>query len=168
MTSLSLQLLAQARLSTPLGAMTAARNSAGLAGLWFDDQRHHPGALAAPHKDSDPLFSAVQQWLDDYFNGQVRPLDAEIVCAPQGTPFQLAVWQLLRQIGPGQTQSYGVLAHHLGHAQAVRAVGAAVGRNPISILIPCHRVVGASGHLTGYAGGLHRKRALLTLEGVLA
>jgi methylated-DNA-[protein]-cysteine S-methyltransferase len=156
-------LIAQARLQTPLGEMTAARSAAGLAGLWFDAQRHHPGPLALPQEDGQRLFRTLQAWLDAYFRGQVMPLALPL--APRGTPFQRAVWQQLLQIPARQPASYGGLAARLGRPQAARAVGAAVGRNPISILIPCHRVLGANGSLTGYAGGLARKQALLALEG---
>jgi methylated-DNA-[protein]-cysteine S-methyltransferase len=156
----------QRRIATPLGPLTAARSAAGLSGLWFDGQKHHPGALAAPEDDgSDTVLSATEAALAAYFSGRpvtLPPLD------PAGTAFQLAVWQALLEIAPGTPDTYGRLAGRLGRAQAARAaraVGAAVGRNPISILIPCHRVVGADGSLTGYAGGLERKKALLSLEG---
>lgn len=156
-------LLAQARLSTPLGGMTAARSHAGLAGLWFDAQRHHPGALALPQEDGHALFQALRLWLQDYFAGYLPAVTLPL--APRGTPFQREVWQHLLVIPAGQPASYGSLAAALGRPQAARAVGAAVGRNPISLLIPCHRVLGADGGLTGYAGGLARKKALLALEG---
>lgn len=155
----------QRRIATPLGALTAARSATGLSGLWFDDQKHHPGTLDAPHDDgSDPVLSATAAALAAYFSGkgfELPPLD------PAGTAFQREVWQKLLDIPPGAPDTYGRLAGRLGRAQAARAaraVGAAVGRNPISILIPCHRVVGADGSLTGYAGGLDRKKALLSLE----
>lgn len=153
----------QRRIETPLGALTAARSAAGLSGLWFDGQKHHPGALGVPEDDgSDPVLSATAAALTAYFSGRpftLPPLD------PAGTAFQRAVWQALLDIPAGTPATYGRLAARLGRAQAARALGAAVGRNPISILIPCHRVVGSSGALTGYAGGLERKRALLSLEG---
>ncbi|MFT7724198.1 MAG: methylated-DNA--[protein]-cysteine S-methyltransferase [Roseateles sp.] len=152
----------QRRIATPLGPLTAARSAAGLSGLWFDGQKHHPGPLAVPQDDGrDPVLSAAAAALAAYFGGrpvELPPLD------PAGTAFQRQVWQALLQIAPGRCASYGGLAERLGRAQAARALGAAVGRNPISILIPCHRVVGASGALTGYAGGLARKQALLRLE----
>ena len=153
----------QRRIETPLGPLTAARSAAGLSGLWFDGQKHHPGALGVPEDDgSDPVLSATAAALTAYFSGRpftLPPLD------PAGTAFQRAVWQALLDIPAGTPATYGRLAVRLGRAQAARALGAAVGRNPISILIPCHRVVGSSGALTGYAGGLERKRALLSLEG---
>jgi methylated-DNA-[protein]-cysteine S-methyltransferase len=159
----------QRRIATPLGPLTAARSAAGLSGLWFDGQKHHPGALDVPEDDGrDAVLSATAAALTAYFSGkrfELPPLD------PAGTAFQRAVWQALLDIPPGAPDTYGHLAARLGRAQAARAaraVGAAVGRNPISILIPCHRVVGADGSLTGYAGGLERKQALLSLEGAAA
>jgi methylated-DNA-[protein]-cysteine S-methyltransferase len=152
----------QRRIDTPLGPLTAARSAAGLAGLWFDDQKHHPGPLDLPEDDgSDPVLSATAAALAAYFSAQpvsLPPLD------PLGTAFQRAVWQALLDIAPGCPATYGALAGRLGRASAARALGAAVGRNPISVLVPCHRVVGADGSLTGYAGGLERKQALLRLE----
>ncbi|MFT7773193.1 methylated-DNA--[protein]-cysteine S-methyltransferase [Roseateles sp.] len=156
----------QRRIATPLGPLTAARSAAGLSGLWFDGQKHHPGALDVPEDDgSDAVLAAAEVALNAYFGGQsftMPPLD------PAGTAFQREVWQALLAIAPGASDTYGHLAQRLGRAQAARALGAAVGRNPISILIPCHRVVGADGSLTGYAGGLQRKQALLSLEGTTA
>ena len=156
----------QRRIDTPLGPLTAARSATGLSGLWFDGQKHHPGALDVPKDDgSDPVLSAAAAALTAYFSGkhfELPPLD------PAGTAFQREVWQALLEIAPGASDTYGHLAERLGRAQAARALGAAVGRNPISVLIPCHRVVGADGSLTGYAGGLDRKKALLSLEGATA
>ena len=154
--------LLQRRLDTPLGPVTAARSAAGLSGLWFDGQKHHPGPLDLPEDHGqDPLLNATAAALAAYFDGRgyaCPPLD------PAGTAFQREVWQALLAIAPGAPQTYGGLARQLGRSRAVRALGAAVGRNPISVLIPCHRVIGADGSLTGYAGGLDRKRALLALE----
>jgi methylated-DNA-[protein]-cysteine S-methyltransferase len=156
----------QRRIATPLGPLTAARSEAGLSGLWFDGQKHHPGPLGVAEDDgSDAVLSATEAALAAYFAGQpfqMPPLD------PAGTAFQREVWQALLTIEAGASDTYGQLAERLGRAQAARALGAAVGRNPISILIPCHRVVGADGSLTGYAGGLDRKKALLSLEGATA
>lgn len=143
--------------------MTAARSALGLSGLWFDGQRHHPGPLLVPVAVAgDPVLDAAAEALRAYFAGEdpvVPPLD------PAGSAFQRAVWQSLLGIGRGAATTYGDLAIRVGQPHAARAVGAAVGRNPISILVPCHRVLGRDGALTGYAGGLARKRALLTLEG---
>lgn len=156
---------AQTRIATPLGPMTAVATVRGLAGLWFDDQRHHPGAIDVPQRDDAAPFGALRVQLGEYFAGRRRafalPLD------PQGTPFQQRVWAALGAIDAGRTTGYGAIALGLGAPQACRAVGAAVGRNPVSIVIPCHRVLGSDGSLTGYAGGLERKQRLLELEGVL-
>jgi methylated-DNA-[protein]-cysteine S-methyltransferase len=154
--------VAQARLDSPLGPLLAAATARGLAGLWFDGQRHHPGPLAAPERSGDPNLVATRQQLDAYWRGE--RLDFDLVLDPQGTPFQQAVWRELRAIRGGCTGSYGAIAQTIGHPLAARAVGAAVGRNPLSIVVPCHRVLGRDGTLTGYAGGLDRKRALLALE----
>lgn len=154
--------LCHTTLHTPLGAVLIARNTEGLSGLWFEGQKYHPGALAAPRRDDDALLTATVTNLCDYFVG--KPLRA-LPLSPSGTPFQQAVWRALLAIPAGTTLSYGELARRVGRPQAVRAVAAAVGRNPLSVIIPCHRVLGADGALTGYAGGLHRKQALLTLEG---
>jgi methylated-DNA-[protein]-cysteine S-methyltransferase len=150
---------------TPLGRLLVARNADGLSGLWFEDQKYHPGALDAPRADDDPLLSATVTALRAYFAG--RPGGALPPMSPAGTAFQQAVWQALLAIPAGKTVTYGELAARVGRPEAVRAVAAAVGRNPVSVLIPCHRVLGADGSLTGYAGGLHRKEALLTIEGGL-
>ncbi len=156
---------AQCRIATPLGAMTLAATAQGLAGAWFDAQAHHPGALAAPVDARQRWLREAAAQLSAYFAGGLRrfslPLDAA------GTPFQQAVWRALLAIPPGATTDYGALAATLGKPQAARAVGAAVGRNPLGIIVPCHRVLGRDGSLTGYAGGLARKRALLELEGAL-
>lgn len=154
---------AQARLATPLGPMTAAASDEGLAGLWFDGQQHHPGPLAVPEQPQQRWLAAAQRALDAYFSGQELPADLRYDL--QGTPFQQAVWQALQALPRGGTTSYGVLAERTGRPAAVRAVGAAVGRNPVSVLVPCHRVLGRDGSLTGYAGGLPRKQALLAHEG---
>ncbi len=159
-------LRAQARLHTPLGPMTAAASDAGLAGLWFDGQAHHPGPLAVPHDAGQRWIRAADRALQACFAG--HPDAAALPALDlQGTAFQRAVWQALRALAPGETLSYAELARRIGRPAAVRAVGAAVGRNPVSVLVPCHRVLGRGGALTGYAGGLERKHALLVLEGVL-
>jgi methylated-DNA-[protein]-cysteine S-methyltransferase len=155
------ELQAQCRLDTPLGAMTAAATAQGLAGLWFDGQAHHPGPLGAPTDPTHPVLVATRQALDAYFAGQPLP---PVPLHLQGTPFQQAVWQALCGIESGHTRSYSAVASAAGAPAAVRAVGAAIGRNPVSILVPCHRVLGRDGSLTGYAGGLQRKQALLQLE----
>ena len=144
------RLSAQCRINTPLGPLTAAATAQGLAGLWFDEQAHHPGALDLPIQPQHPALAAAAQLLARYFAGQAQvPVD-DTAALPQGS-----------------TSTYGQIASAAGAPAAVRAAGAAIGRNPVSILVPCHRVLGRDGSLTGYAGGLQRKQALLLLEGVL-
>ena len=154
---------AQRRWVSPLGPMLLTRTAHGLAGAWFDGQRHHPPTLDAPTVDDDPLLERAVDQLERYFAAGLRSFDVPLDL--HGSAFQRAVWAELIAIAPGSTRSYGAVAHALGAPLAVRAVGAAVGRNPVSILVPCHRVIGADGSLTGYAGGLERKLALLQLEG---
>jgi len=156
------RLQAQARLTTPLGMMTAAATAQGLAGLWFDDQAHHPGPLAVPSDAQQPWLQATALALAAYFARQPLPaLRFDL----HGTAFQQAVWRALQALPTGSTSSYGQIASAAGSPAALRAAGAAIGRNPVSILVPCHRVLGRDGSLTGYAGGLARKQALLVLEG---
>ena len=156
-------------LTTPLGPLMLCARDTGLRGAWFVGQRHFPdlqppavSALAPTH----PVLAQACTQLNEYFAGQRQqftlPLDLS-----RGTPFQQKVWNTLLGIGWGQTAGYGQLAQQLDRSQAARAVGMAVGRNPISIIVPCHRVLGADGSLTGYAGGLDRKQNLLRREGVL-
>ena len=153
----------QALIETPLGPLTALAADAGLMGLWFDRQQHGPGPLDAPVDDSQRWIVQARRELELYFAGRLR--EFTVALAPQGTPFQEAVWRRLCAIRCGDTTSYGRIARDVGSPQASRAVGAAVGRNPISVIVPCHRVIGENGTLTGYAGGLHRKEALLRIEG---
>lgn len=154
-----------ATIDTLLGPVRLAATADGLTGLWFRGQQHEPpfDACATSVAVADhPALAAAARWLRDYLAGggdAPRP-----PLAPHGTPFQRAVWDALLRIPPGTTTSYATLARALGMPRATRAVAAAVGRNPLSVLIPCHRVVGSDGSLTGYAGGLGRKRALLDLE----
>jgi methylated-DNA-[protein]-cysteine S-methyltransferase len=156
---------AQARFSSPLGTMLLARTDTGLAGAWFESQKWHPEAFNAPERPDDPLLQLAATQIADYFAGRRTHFDLPLDL--HGTAFQQAVWRALCAIEAGATQSYAAVARSVGSPQAVRAVGAAVGRNPVSVIVPCHRVVGTDGSLTGYAGGLDRKRALLALEGVL-
>lgn len=159
-------LVAQAVVDTPIGPLTALATAKGIAGLWFDDQLHHPGALDAPVDPANPHIVAMRRWLDRYWAGDDPP-PREVPLDLHGTPFQRAVWQALLAIPFGRTKSYGEIATQVGHGAVPRATGTAVGRNPVSILVPCHRVIGANGSLTGYAGGLPRKERLLQHEGVL-
>ena len=147
---------------SPLGQLTLASDGEALCGLWFEGQKHFGRGASQPWKMGEvPVFAQTKRWLDLYFAGQAPDFLPPL--APQGTAFQQAVWKLLAEIPYGQTVTYGQIARKLGCPSA-QAIGGAVGRNPISILIPCHRVVGGNGALTGYAGGTHRKLALLTLE----
>jgi methylated-DNA-[protein]-cysteine S-methyltransferase len=155
---------AQLTVSTPLGNLLLARTAQGLAGVWFEGQKHHPGAIDAPVRADDPLLRRAAEQLQTYFAGTSDTFDVPLDL--HGTAFQRAVWQALIAIPPTRTSSYGEIAKHLGSPTAVRAIGGAVGRNPVSVIVPCHRVLGSDGSLTGYAGGVDRKRALLTLERV--
>lgn len=163
--------IVQTTCRSPLGAITLAATPQGLAGVWFDGQQHLPPALLNPSATwpadtSHPVLRLASQQLAEYFAGQRQHFDLPLDLSG-GTDFQQAVWHALLTIAPGQTQSYGQVSQHIGRPTAVRAVGAAIGRNPVSIIVPCHRVLGANGSLTGYAGGLPRKTHLLTLEGAL-
>jgi methylated-DNA-[protein]-cysteine S-methyltransferase len=155
-------IVAQARIDTPLGPMRLAATAQGLAGLWFDGQAHHPGTLDAPEDARQTHIAQALRELQAYWRGERQVF--EVALDADGTPFQRAVWAQLRLIGAGELSTYGALAANIGRPAAVRAVGAAVGRNPVSIIVPCHRVIGRDGTLTGYAGGLGRKQALLELE----
>jgi methylated-DNA-[protein]-cysteine S-methyltransferase len=150
----------------PLGGMRLAASARGLCGVWFAGQRHGPDATGWPDDPRHPLLLAAQAQLTAYLRGERPGFDLPLDLAARGTAFQQAVWQALRAIPRGSTHSYAALAQAVGRPAAVRAVGAAVGRNPLSVVVPCHRVLGSDGSLTGYAGGLERKRALLALEGV--
>ena len=161
------KLQAQARLATPMGEMTAAATATGLAGLWFDGQAHHPGPLAVPVDADHPVLKAAAAALAAYFNSAAEPLQ-KVALDLHGTAFQQAVWRALLALPRGATSTYSQIAVAAGSPAAVRAAGAAIGRNPVSILVPCHRVLGRDGSLTGYAGGLHRKVALLRAEGIVA
>lgn len=160
------QYTAQMTFESPLGALLLARTATGLAGAWFEGQKDHPGPIGAPERCDDPLLNEAARQLTDYWAGKRRHFDLALDL--HGTPFQLDVWRALLAVQAGQTQSYGEIAQRIGTPAAVRAVGAAVGRNPVSVVVPCHRIIGRDGSLTGYAGGLHRKTALLKLEGILS
>ena len=153
---------AQTSIATPLGTLMLARTGRGLAGAWFEGQKHHPGSLTALRRPDDALLREAADQLHDYFAGARDGF--ELALDLHGTAFQRAVWQALLAIPGGRTRSYSAIARALGAASALRAVGGAVGRNPLSVIVPCHRVVGSDGSMTGYAGGVERKRALLALE----
>ena len=148
--------------ASPLGPLTLVVDDDGaLCGLYLHDQGHRPDAAALGVPDDTVAPDAVAQ-LAEYFAGSRRAFDLDL--APRGTDFQRRVWDQLAAIPYGRTLTYGELAAQLGAPGASRAVGAATGRNPLSIVVPCHRLVGASGALIGYAGGLDRKRWLLAHE----
>lgn len=150
--------------ASPLGPMLLAATPQGLAGVWFEGQRHGPRDVDWPEDASHPVLQEAARQLTDYFAGTRTHFELPLDLS-HGTAFQQDVWQALLAIPAGATTSYGALSRQLGRPQAARAVGAAVGRNPVSIVVPCHRVKGSGGALTGYAGGLERKSALLRLEG---
>jgi methylated-DNA-[protein]-cysteine S-methyltransferase len=152
-----------AEFETPVGRITIQGDGHCITGLYLPDHKGWRGPAASSQTSSDAFSDAWQQ-LAEYFAGVRRRFD--LLLRPEGTPFQQRVWAELTRIPFGETITYGELARRVGQPTAIRAVGAANARNPISILIPCHRVIGASGTLTGYAGGLERKRWLLELEGV--
>ncbi|MDR1774970.1 MAG: methylated-DNA--[protein]-cysteine S-methyltransferase [Actinomycetes bacterium] len=154
----------QSTYESPLGAMTLASDGQHLRGLWFVGQKHYPrdALTAAARCDDVPVFQHVVAWLDDYFAGR-NPTTRGIALAASGTAFQRAVWDCLSAIPYGTTTTYGAIARAVG-CGSPRAVGVAIGRNPLSIIVPCHRVIAADGSLTGYAGGLARKRSLLQRE----
>lgn len=153
----------QTTYASPLGTMVLAATEAGLAGVWFDGQRHQPDPSGWQQAPGHPVLQQAQAQLAAYFAGERHSFDLPLDLSP-GTAFQQSVWRALLSIPYGSTQSYGALSVAIGKPAAVRAVGGAVGRNPLSIIVPCHRVVGAQGALTGYAGGLERKTALLQRE----
>ncbi|WP_229852628.1 methylated-DNA--[protein]-cysteine S-methyltransferase [Streptomyces albospinus] len=149
---------------TPVGPLTLVAGGDALTGLYMTEQRHRPPqeAFGTPADPADPPFAAAITQLRAYFRGELTTFDLPL--ALHGTPFQRRVWAALRTIPYGETVSYGRLAERLGVPTAARAVGLANGRNPVGIIVPCHRVVGADGSLTGYGGGLDRKRRLLAFE----
>jgi methylated-DNA-[protein]-cysteine S-methyltransferase len=152
--------------NSPLGSLTLVASDKGLCGVWFEDQAHKPDLRHLPWGPSQHWLRLAKTQLTEYFAGTRSSFDLPLDLA-NGSAFQQSVWRSLLQIPYGRYSTYGELAQHLGQAQAARAVGMAVGRNPLSIIVPCHRVVGANGTLTGYAGGLWRKMDLLQREGTL-
>jgi methylated-DNA-[protein]-cysteine S-methyltransferase len=158
--------LRKANWQSPLGTIVIAATDRGVAGIWFDGQRHMPDHDAWPLDERNVFVQQAISQLRDYFAGKRTsfdlPLDLQV-----GTAFQQSVWRALLAIPHGATTSYASLGRGIGAPTASRAVGAAVGRNPLSIVVPCHRVLGTGGALTGYAGGLERKSALLKLEGAI-
>ena len=156
---------------SPLGPLLLAGSEDALTGLWLPGQKYYAAGLEPEAADGDaPVLRAAAEWLDAYFAGG-RPEAKALRLSPKGSEFQRLVWERLRDIPYGVTTTYGALAadaeKRLGRRTSARAVGAAVGRNPISIIIPCHRVLGAKDSLTGYAGGLEKKAWLLRHEGAI-
>jgi methylated-DNA-[protein]-cysteine S-methyltransferase len=145
---------------SPIGELTLASDGEALTGVYMTEQRHRPDLPAATGDDA--VLAAAREQLAEYFAGERQAF--QLPLRPAGTPFQRAVWDALREIPYGETTGYGELARRLGRPGAARAVGLANGRNPIAIVVPCHRVIGAAGALRGYGGGLDRKRYLLDLE----
>lgn len=148
--------------SSPLGTLLLAATEHGLCGLYFDRHRHFKGARNWLRNDRHHYLLQAARELDEYFAGERRAFDLPLDLS--GTPFQHAVWRALQALAFGSTTSYRSIAQHAGNPDAIRAAGTAIGRNPVSIIVPCHRVLGAAGALCGYAGGLERKRYLLALE----
>lgn len=159
--------------SSPIGEMTMASDGTHLTGLWFNGQKYFGSTLEREHKNLPgdggekgiPVFAQTKKWLDAYFAGN-RPASRPPL-APRGSAFRQQVWEILMEIPYGETVTYGEIAGKMsggGIGMSAQAVGGAVGHNPISIIIPCHRVLGSSGQLTGYAGGLDKKEYLLKLE----
>lgn len=159
------------RYESPLGGILLAADEAGLTGLWFEGQKYFARSLDREHEEKElPVLEQAKRWLDIYFSG--REPEFALPLHLIGTDFQKQVWKMLCDIPYGQTTTYGALAERLAAERGIprmsaRAVGGAVGHNGISILVPCHRVVGSGGKLTGYAGGIRRKTELLRLEGAI-
>ena len=154
--------------NSPLGGITLAGDGEALTGLWFDGQRYFASTLIRPYSEADlPVFDEARRWLDCYFSGKAPDFTPKL--ALRGTVFRRTVWEILLTIPYGKTMTYGEIAGRVAETahlprMSAQAVGSAVGRNPVSLIIPCHRVVGAGGRLAGYAGGTDRKAELLALE----
>ncbi|HLM52718.1 MAG TPA: methylated-DNA--[protein]-cysteine S-methyltransferase [Pseudoxanthomonas sp.] len=150
---------------SPVGRLLLAADDEGLRLIEFPSPRHPMAQPQQWRRDGHPVLERTRRQLDEYFGGERRRFHLPL--APRGTPFQVRVWNALADIGYGDTLSYLQLATRLGRPTATRAVGTANGRNPLPIVLPCHRVIGADGALTGFGGGLPTKRFLLELEGAL-
>ncbi|RAS62720.1 methylated-DNA-[protein]-cysteine S-methyltransferase [Vibrio diazotrophicus] len=146
---------------SPYGQMTIQANDTGLLGAWFEIQTTQPQDLGA-YSDDHAILNQAKIQIEEYFSGRRTQFDLPL--AAKGTDFQQSVWQALCKIPYGETWSYQQLADEIGNPKAVRAVGLANGKNPISVIVPCHRVIGKNGKLTGYAGGVETKEKLLQLE----
>lgn len=165
-------MLYETKYDSPLGQLSLVSDGASICGLWFGQQKYdqHSDTEKPVPRDDLPVFTSAKNWLDRYFAGE-KPTPGELPLAPSGTPFRLAVWKYLCEIPYGKTTTYGAIAKKIAAdlgkpVMSAQAVGGAVSHNPISIIIPCHRVIGTDGSLTGYTGGLDKKIRLLKLEGV--
>ncbi|WP_329024804.1 methylated-DNA--[protein]-cysteine S-methyltransferase [Streptomyces sp. NBC_00690] len=152
---------AHTTIESPYGPLTLVATDGVLSGLYMTEQRHRPAQETFGDPDAAPFTEAARQ-LEAYFARELTEFDLPMHL--DGTPFQRSVWQRLLAIPYGQKRTYGELAQELGNANASRAVGLANGKNPVGIIVPCHRVIGSSGNLTGYGGGLGRKQQLLEFE----
>ena len=148
--------------ASPIGEMLIVSDGEAICGVWFYGQKHFPSFENLIQKDDLAVFRDVKNWFDDYFNGSNPKIDFKL--NPRGSQFRQKVWAILSEIRYGETMTYGEIASKISPTMSAQAVGGAVGHNPISILIPCHRVLGANGKLTGYAGGIDKKEELLKLE----
>ena len=155
---------------SPLGGILLAADEKGLTGLWFDGEKYYARCLSPEHREGSlPVLDETKRWLDVYFSGREPGFMPALHMT--GSSFQVDVWNILREIPYGKTTTYGAIAKEIAKRRnlermSAQAVGGAVGHNEISIMIPCHRVVGSGGSLTGYAGGVDKKAALLRLEGI--
>lgn len=149
-------------IDSPLGELRLTADDHGLTGVYMEEHRHGPDGVDPAWVRDDPRFTEATRQLDEYFRGERETFDLPL--NPEGTPFQRKVWAALAAIPFGEVRTYRDIAEEIGRPTAYRAVGLANGRNPISIIVPCHRVIGASGALTGYGGGVERKQTLLDLE----
>jgi len=148
---------------SPHGRMLLVAGDEGLSGVYFEGQKRHPPTDAGWRRDADhALLRQAKRELAEYFGGVRRRFETAL--APEGTPFQRSIWKAISTVDYGSTITYAELARRAGFPGSARAAGAATGRNPVGIIVPCHRIIGSDGSLTGYAGGLERKHALLALE----
>ena len=150
---------------SPLGLLTVLASDDGVHAIAFEGSQTEQAKINLPRAVNHPIINAAAEQLAMYFSGTLNVFDLPL--GLRGTDFQKRVWKLLLEIPFGETRTYGNIARALGNAGASQAVGAANGKNPVAIVVPCHRVIGASGHLTGYAGGMDKKKFLLTHEGVI-
>lgn len=147
---------------SPIGKMLIISDGQAICGVWFYGQKHFPSLDDLTEKDDLTIFKRAKKWFDDYFSGLNPKIDFKL--KPQGSDFRIRVWKILCEIPYGETLTYGEIASMISETMSAQAVGGAVGHNPIAVLIPCHRVLGANGKLTGYAAGIDKKIELLKLE----